>query len=281
MRYRIVIGSFVLTAAMMLATPGARALDEAKYPEWKGAWVRLNDISGGSYDPSKRPGLGQQPPLIPEYQAIWEANLAERDRGGQYYNTQVRCIPGGMPRMMIAYQPLEVIITPEETHVHVGFFNEHRRIYTDGRDWPKSITPTYSGYSIGRWIDQNRDGHYDVLEIETRGLKGPRIFDPSGIPLHKDNQTVMRERMYLDKANPNLLRDELTTMDHALTRPWTVLRTYERDPKPVWVEDQCGENNEYVFIRGESYLKSADGALMPTRKDQPPPDLRFFNQPQK
>jgi hypothetical protein len=87
--------------------------------------------------------------------------------------------------------------------------------------------------------------------------------------------------MFLDKANPNLLRDELTTMDHALTRPWTVLRTYERDPKPVWTEDQCGENNEYVFIRGESYLKSADGSLMPTRKDQPPPDLKFFDQPRK
>jgi hypothetical protein len=281
MVYRNVIGSFALTAAMMMTTSGAGALEQAKYPEWKGAWVRLNDISGGSYDPSKRPGRAQQPPLTAEYQAIWEANMAERDRGGQYYNTQVRCLPGGMPRMMIAYQPLEVIITPEATHVHIGFFNEHRRIYTDGRDWPKSITPTYSGYSIGRWIDQDGDGRYDMLEVETRGLKGPRIFDPSGIPLHKDNQTVMRERIYLDKANPNLLRDELTTMDHALTRPWTVLRTYERDPKPVWTEDQCGENNEYVFIRGESYLKSADGSLMPTRKDQPPPDLKFFDQPRK
>jgi hypothetical protein len=248
---------------MMMAASGGRAQDAAKYPDVKGAWVRLNDISGGSYDPSKRPGRAQQPPLTAEYQAVWEANLAERDRGGQYYNTQVRCLPGGMPRMMIAYQPLEVIVTPEVTHVHIGFFNEHRRIYTDGRDW----------------LDEDRDGRYDVLEVETRGLKGPRIFDPSGIPLHKDNRTVMKERMFLDKANPNLLRDELTTMDHALTRPWTVLRTYERYPNPVWIEDQCGENNEYVFIRGESYLKGADGSLMPTRKDQPPPELRDFDKP--
>jgi hypothetical protein len=281
MFYRVAIGSLVLTAAMMMAASGGRAQDAAKYPDFKGAWVRLNDISGGSYDPSKRPGRAQQPPLTAEYQAVWEANLAERDRGGQYYNTQVRCLPGGMPRMMIAYQPLEVIVTPEVTHVHIGFFNEHRRIYTDGRDWPTTIKPTFSGYSIGRWLDEDRDGRYDVLEVETRGLKGPRIFDPSGIPLHKDNRTVMKERMFLDKANPNLLRDELTTMDHALTRPWTVLRTYERYPNPVWIEDQCGENNEYVFIRGESYLKSADGSLMPTRKDQPPPDLKFFDQPRK
>jgi hypothetical protein len=27
--------------------------------------------------------------------------------------------------------------------------------------------------SIGRWIDENGDGRYNVLEIETRALKGP------------------------------------------------------------------------------------------------------------
>ncbi len=276
---RDAIGGFLLTtAATLMATSGTRADAAARYPDWKGAWVRLDDVSGGSFDPSKRPGRAQQPPLTSEYQAVWEANMAERARGGQYYNTQVRCLPGGMPRMMIAYQPLEAIITPDVTHIHIGFFNEHRRIYTDGRPWPQAITPTFSGYSIGRWVDADRDGRYDLLEVETRGLKGPRIFDPSGIPLHKDNQTVVKERMFLDKADPNLLRDEITTFDHALTRPWTVTRGYQRDPAPVWIEDHCEENNQYVFIRGESFLKSADGSLMPTRKDQPPPDLKLFNQ---
>jgi hypothetical protein len=47
-----------------------------------------------------------------------------------------------------------------------------RRIVTDGRDWPKEIEPTFLGYSIGKWIDTDNDGRYDVLEIETRGLKG-------------------------------------------------------------------------------------------------------------
>jgi hypothetical protein len=275
MIYRVVIGTLVLTATMMIATSDTRAHDEAKYPDWKGAWVRIDGLAGGSFDPSKRPGRAQQPPLTPEYYAVWEANLAETAHGGQYYNTQVRCLPGGMPRMMIAYQPMEVIITPEVTHIHIGFFNEHRRIYTDGRDWPKVIQPTYSGYSIGRWVDEDGDGRYDVLDVETRGLKGPRIFDPSGIPLHQDNQTVTRERIYLDKANPDLLRDKLTTFDHALSRPWTIIRGYQRDRNPIWIEDHCGDNL-YVFVRGESYLKSAEGSLMPTRKDQPPPDLKYF-----
>ena len=44
------------------------------------------------------------------------------------------------------------------------------------------------GYSIGKWVDADGDGRYDVLEVETRDLKGPRAFDASGIPLHDDNR---------------------------------------------------------------------------------------------
>jgi hypothetical protein len=267
------IAAAVLTAGLLAASL-AQAHDASKFPDWSGQWDR---IGGGSYDPSKRPGRAQQPPLTPEYQAIWEANMADEASGGQSYNTQVHCLPGGMPRMMIAYQPMEVIITAERTYIHIGFFGEYRRIYTDGRSFPASTKPTFSGYSIGRWIDQDGDGRFDVLEVETRGMKGPRIFDPSGIPLHKDNETVVKERLALDKADADVLRDEITTFDHALTRPWTITRSYRRIRNPTWIEDVCAENNGYVFIGKETYLRSADGHLMPTKKDQPPPDLRRFN----
>jgi hypothetical protein len=32
----------------------------------------------------------------------------------------------------------------------------------------------FEGYSIGKWVDEDGDGRYDVLEVETRALKGPR-----------------------------------------------------------------------------------------------------------
>jgi hypothetical protein len=263
----------IVTIALAMTAPAARAWDDAKYSDWSGLWER---IGSGSFDPSKRGGRAQQPPLTDEYRVVWEANLAEERNGGQSYNTQVRCLPGGMPRMMIAYQPLEMIVTPPITYVAISFFGERRRIYTDGRDWPQAIVPTFSGYSIGRWIDEDGDGRYDTLEVETRGMKGPRVMDPSGIPVHKDNQTVVKERIFLDKKDPDILRDEITTYDHAFTRPWTVTRGYKRDRKPVWIEDVCAENNKYVFLGKESYFLSAERHLMPTRKDQPPPDLRNF-----
>jgi hypothetical protein len=59
----------------------------------------------------------------------------------------------------------------------------------------------------------------DVLEVETRGMKGPRVMDSTGLPLHNDNQTIVKERIYLDEKNPNVLYDEITTIDHAFTRP--------------------------------------------------------------
>jgi hypothetical protein len=276
---RCLLGAFVLTTALVAAAHAARAFDDSKYPDWKGQWVRIG--GGAQFDPVKPPGRGQQPPLTPEYQAIWEKNLAEAAAGGQSYNTQVQCLPGGMPRMMMVYEPMEIIITPEITYLAISFNNEFRRIYTDGRGWPKNIEPSFSGYSIGQWIDTQSQGRYDTLAVETRELKGPRIFDPSGIPLHEDNQTVVQERIALDKANPDLLRDEITTIDRALTRPWTVTRSYRRVRTPVWVEHICVESNQYVFIGKETYLVGGDGLLMPLRKEQPPPDLRHFNPTRK
>jgi hypothetical protein len=273
---RAIVASIVLAAVLCAASTGAWSQESSKFPDWKGQWVRIG--AGGQFDPSKPPVRGQQPPLKPEYQAIWEANIAEARAGGQYYNTQVRCMPGGMPRMMMAYEPMEMIVLPDITYIHITFNSEFRRIYTDGRDWPKNVEPSFSGYSIGKWVDEDGDGRYDVLEVETRNLKGPRIFDPSGIPLHEDNETVVKERIFLDKANPNILRDEITTIDNALTRPWTITRGYTRTRDPNWIEHSCAENNDYIFIEGQTYNIGIDGKLEPSRPGQPPPDLRHFNE---
>jgi hypothetical protein len=177
--------------------------------------------------------------------------------------------------------PMEIIILSKTMYMLIEYLSMLRRVFTDGRDWPKAIEPSFMGYSIGKWIDEDGDGRFDLLEIETRNLKGPRAFDASGIPLHADNQTVVKERMYLDKANPDILKNEVTTIDHALTRPWTVIKSYHRVRNPIWVEAICAEGNEHVRIGKQIYMMSADGHLMPAKKDQPPPDLKYFRQPRK
>ena len=84
------------------------------------------------------------------------------------------------------------------------------------------------GYSIGKWLDTDGDGRFDALEVETRNFKGPRTYEPSGIPLHEDNQSIIKERISLDKADRDILHNEITVYDHALTRPWTVDKRYRR-----------------------------------------------------
>ena len=135
---------------------------------------------------------------------------------------------------------------------------------------------------FGRWIDTDGDGRYDVLEIETRNLRGPRTWYQSGMPMHADNETVIKERIYLDKGDRNILHDEMTTFDHSLTRPWSVMKNYRRDPnpRPNWTEEYCEDNN-HVIIGNNDYMLSADGLLMPAKKDQTPPDWRYFNQSRK
>ena len=262
-------------AALCLAGAGAQAQDALKYPDWSGQ-MRWTATSGGNrYDQTKPPGRGQQAPLTPEYQAFFEAGLKDQAEGGQGRNATYACIPGGLPRDMAGNQGLEFIITPKTTHVI--FVNAMpRRIYTDGRDWPDNEEPSFMGYSIGKWLDEDGDGRYDVLEVETRNFLGPRSFDNAGIPLHADNETVVKERIYRDKENPELLHNDMTTIDHALTRPWTVHKTYRLQKKPVWVQNICSVGNMHVQIGKEGYFLSADGLLMPAKKDQPPPDLRYF-----
>jgi hypothetical protein len=279
MRCRSLITIPVL-AVLLVSIGGARASDDAIYPDWKGQWGR---IGSGDWDPTRPRGLGQQAPLTPKYQAILAAGLADQARGGQGSNPGYQCAPHGMPRMMIGILPLEFIVTPEVTYIERPD-SRPRRVYTDGRDWPRGVTPSFLGYSIGRWIDADGDGRYDTLLIETRGLTGTRSYDGSGIPLHEDGQSIIQERISLDKADRNLLHNEITTIDHALTRPWTVTRTYRRDPdlQPTWVEYVCSENNRHVVIGADDYyVNAADGKLMPVRKGQEPPDLRNFTQTPK
>jgi hypothetical protein len=274
MRGRSLIGPVVLIAALMAAPGGAGAYDETKYPDWAGQWQRVGGIQ---WDPSKPLGSGQQPPLTPEYQAIFEASLADQARGGQ--GNWFPCMPAGMPRLMTAVFPMEIIILPNITYI---LFEQNlpRRIYTDGRAWPNNIEPTFSGYSIGNWVDGDHDGRYDTLEVETRNMKGPHPLEISGLPLHEDNETVVKERISLDKADRDILHDEITTIDHALTHPWTVTKKYHRRANPVWMEYDCADN-QHVAIGKENYFLSADGLLMPAKKNQAPPDLRYFNQSRK
>jgi hypothetical protein len=281
MLYRSSIAAIALAAVLGATRADAQVREDAKYPDLSGQWVR-GYPGGARFDPAKGLGPRQEAPLTPEYQAIYQADLAEQAAGGQGIDPTYRCLSPGMPRIMHVYSPMEIVVTPKTTYILIEHIHDNRRIHTDGRDFPADMyeDPQFAGYSIGKWVDEDGDGRYDTLVVETRGLKNPRTYDATGIPFHADGKTVIQERIFLDKADPNTLYDDITVNDNALTRPWSARKIYRRvaTKGPIWWREEiCAENNAHVVIGGEDYFLSADGLLMPTKKDQAAPDLRFFN----
>ena len=274
MLHRSSIAALVVAAALLTTIADAQGPSRSRYPNLGGQWNRIS--------PNRWESATHIAPLTPEYKAVYEANLARQAVGRQSDLRSWACIPQGMPMMMNMYDPMEIVVTPNVTYILISHVNDsYRRIYTDGRDWPvgEAAEPTYAGYSIGRWIDEDGDGRYDRLEVETRYLKGPRVYDGTGLPLHHDDQSIIKERIYLDKADGNILYNEITVIDHALTRPWSVTKKAGREPnpQPIWRSAVCSEGNSLVRVDNDAYYLSSDGYLMPTYKDQPPPDLRYFN----
>ncbi len=280
---RVVLIS-ALIAAMAATVATVQAAEDASYPSnWSGQWVHIINRAievQGTFDQTKPWGPGQQAPLTPEYQKVLQDSMADQAGGGLGNYPTARCLPSGMPRMM-TFGAQEYVITPETTYILLSSSDHIRRIFTDGRDWPTNPQATYGGYSIGRWIDQDGGGRYDTLEVETRYFKGPRAFDATGLPLAFDNQSIFKERFFIDKANSDVMHVLTTVIDHALTRPWTSDRQYTRYSQKVvqWPENFCQEGNENVVIGKENYLRRTDGFLMPAKRDQAPPDLRYFQQP--
>ena len=107
-------------------------VDPGKFPPIAGQWMRVGPL-GFSTTPSP-PGRGQQAPLTPEYQALFEANLARVAKGETGDDPVDTCIPEGMPRAMNLVLPMEFAITPRH-HLHPDGISQHAAPHLYG--WPR------------------------------------------------------------------------------------------------------------------------------------------------
>lgn len=260
------LGSFACTLLVAGCSDSDKPVDvSVKYPDWSGQWERIGSLN---WPPEGYEAAGPAP-LTPEYQAIFEQNLALRKQGILAGDPPATCLPPGMPRVMKMSFPMEIIITPSITYIIADWESQVRRIYTDGRDWPGYILPEFNGYSIGQWHDENNDGAYDMLSVVTRGIKGPRSIDSTGVVLHENDQTEVREE--LRRVDTNTLENVITTIDDAFTGPWTISQRYNHLATDyVWVEYVCAEGNRHIKLGEEWYfLNDEEGILEPTREGQP------------
>ena len=83
--------AIAVTAAAVMASP-VQAANDARYPDWRGQWARWippnpqYDAGNGAFTAGGQPshdqtrpwGRGQEAPLTPEYQKVFENSLADQ-----------------------------------------------------------------------------------------------------------------------------------------------------------------------------------------------------------
>jgi hypothetical protein len=199
--------------------------------DFTGIWLNQGGIG---WTPGKPPGLGQNPPLTPKYQQIFNTHQANAAAGKPTGDITANCLPQGMPRIMTMTYPMEVSMAPDHVKIYAEWMEQTRRIYTDGRPLDPEPDPTFYGQSVGHW-----EGN--VLVSTAFGFHPDTNLEASGLP--KSDKMIAYERFWL--ADDDTLRDEITLVDpNALTKPWTVTKTYKRAPPGFKLMAYvCLENN--------------------------------------
>ena len=277
-----------LAAALTLTVGGARPPMRRSTPTGR-ASGRGSSSAGlpgqGSHDQTKPLGFGQQAPLTPEYQAVLEQSIADQAKGGLGNFPTARCLPAGMPHMMMAFGPQEYVITPETTYILLGWrrpLSSHLHRRTRLADATRA---DLSGL-FDRPMD--RPGRRRPLR-RARG-RDPRPVQRSARLRRSRPAAALRQSVDLQGADPSRQgRSEHPARRDHRDRPRldAALDGRQDDTCATRIRARSGRNiiaresNVQIVIGKENYFLSADGFLMPAKKDQAPPDLRYFNRTQK
>lgn len=209
-----------LFAAASTVTLHSQKPSSLTRPDLEGTW-RLSPGLG-------TPRLATNPPFQP-----WAEQFFKEAQSGERPDPGAWCLAPGVPRIMKAPYPFEIFQRNNRVDLLHEYQHIVRRIWTDGREHPKDLDPTWMGHSIGRY-----EG--DTLVVDTVGLNDRTWLDPGGAP-HSDQLHVVER---FRRVGPERLNVEITIDDlNVYTKVWSVLLTY--DLKPDWeiYEYICEENN--------------------------------------
>lgn len=249
-----------IAAAVLLGT-AAQAADAEKPArrdlgpvDFTGDWQRYPGIGGrgGPPDPAALPPPATKMVLRPKYQGPYDARRArEREsdaKGEPIAASGVDCLPYGMPEMMSAIYPLEILQTPGQVTIIAEAFSQVRRIYI-GKPQAKigDVAPGYYGHSVAHWEGS-------TLVVDTIGVK-QSVLGHSEMP-HSDQMRIT-ERLRL--VRPDILHDQITVEDPVtLEQPWTFTFAYKRMRDYEMLEYVCENNHEYIDDQGVTHLRLQD-----------------------
>ena len=205
-----------------------------KIPDLSGTWVRYPENWYG-VDPDHPPlpggAFNLKQPYASQYQALKKREAAADAAGRPLLNASAQCLPEGMPTIMGAIYPIQILQTPGQVTVLAEFLTQTRRILLDTKmPAPDDIAPTYNGTAVG---------HYegDALVVETRGVRNDvRFYD---LPHSQD--MIIREQ--IRHSAPDRIVDEVTITDpKTLNKPYKF--TFEYKKTDYKIQEYICEKNE-------------------------------------
>jgi hypothetical protein len=221
-------------------------------PNLNGAWARYGGFSRNGVDPKlAAPPAGKmllKSPYAKPYEEHRAQEEASDQRGEPIAAAGVDCLPYGMPEMMSAIYPLEILQTPNQVTIIAEAMSQVRNIYLNKPQVKiGEFPPGYYGHSVGHW-----EG--DTLVVDTIGVK-PSVVGHNEMP-HSDQMRIT-ERLHL--VSPDVLHDQITVEDPVvLEKPWTFTFAYRRLPNYEMLEYVCENNHEYVDDKGVTHIRLQD-----------------------
>jgi hypothetical protein len=174
---------------------------------------------------------GTPPPLTAGAKAAYEQHRAAAARGDRSFDSMSRCLPPGLPRLMLVREPFEILQRDKVVYFVHQLNRLPRRIYLDEK-LPDDPDPIWLGYSVGHW-----DGA--ALVIESAGFNDSTVLDDSGLPHSTDLRLTERYEL---KADGQHLHARFTIDDpKTFIRPWTTEADFVRKPGYEIPEEVCAD----------------------------------------
>ena len=143
------------------------------------------------------------------------------------------CLPNSIPITPLLL-PFKIVQTPQQMVMIFEHYDPPRQIYTDGRSMPKSLDPSWAGYSIGKWQG-------DTMIVESAGFNGKTWLDAAGHPRGASAHLTERYR----RPDFGHLSIDFTVDDpQNYKRPFTVKLPFHLIPDSDVLEAVCTENEK-------------------------------------
>jgi hypothetical protein len=147
-----------------------------------------------------------------------------------------KCLPPNYPRAWVFPQYRRIVQAPDRLVILHEFNASYRQIFTDARPLPDDPSPSWQGYSSGRWQG-------DTLVVETVGFRDDLWLDMVGSPLTNAARVTERIR----RPRFGTLEIEVTINDpKAYTKPWTVRLDQAIVADTELLDSNCMENEQSV-----------------------------------